>query len=220
MNQPCTHPNAYPGLECYCPDCKQTFGAGTAKHNEIISRDSPRQPSHKSFVLGDNSPPSNGSISTELLGDKFIPPSNDLTSTELLGGILDSVDCADSAPPSNDLTSTELLGGDLKVTGSDPVTPSNDLTSKDSPDTPEIPPSKMRRQKGYGSGYIECKPIIRSGREYPQYWYHYEEWLKGDRLTKRTKYIPKRLVAKIQEMEWEKAPVKEILKVLGGKEGK
>ncbi len=42
-----------------------------------------------------------------------------------------------------------------------------------------IPTSKKRRQKGYGSGWIQCKPITRNGKQYKQYWYNYEEWRSG-----------------------------------------
>ncbi|MGL5075785.1 MAG: hypothetical protein ACRDBG_08070, partial [Waterburya sp.] len=58
-------------------------------------------------------------------------------------------------------------------------------------------------------------PIKRSGKEYQQYWYHYEEWRKGDRLTKNSRYIPKKMLSQIEKMNNEKAPVEEILKVLG-----
>jgi hypothetical protein len=81
------------------------------------------------------------------------------------------------------------------------------------------PPSK-KRKKGYGTGYIECKPIKRSGKEYQQYWYHYEEWREGDRLSKKSRYIPKRLLARVEKLEAEKAPVEEILKVLMNKSKK
>ena len=74
-------------------------------------------------------------------------------------------------------------------------------------------PSKRRKQ-GYGGGYIECKPIKRGGKEYKQYWYHYEFWREGERLTKKSRYIPKRLVPKVEKMNNEKAPVEKILKVL------
>ena len=47
-----------------------------------------------------------------------------------------------------------------------------------------------------------------------QYWYHYEEWREGDRVTKKSRYIPKRLVQKVEKMETEKVSVKEILEVL------
>ncbi len=77
------------------------------------------------------------------------------------------------------------------------------------------PPSKRKRKQGEGTGYIECKPIKRSGKEYQQYWYHWEIWREGDRLTKKSRYIPKRLLARVEKMEAEKAPVREILEVLG-----
>ncbi len=77
-----------------------------------------------------------------------------------------------------------------------------------------IPTSKTRRTKGKGSGWIQCKPIKRSGKEYKQYWYCYEEWQSGDRLTKKSRYIPKRLLAQVEKMNNEKTPVGEILKVL------
>ena len=76
------------------------------------------------------------------------------------------------------------------------------------------PPSKRRRKRGDGSGWIECKPIKRSGKEYKQYWYHYEEWEGGDRLIKKSRYIPKRLVARVEKMEVEKVSVEEILRML------
>ncbi len=77
-------------------------------------------------------------------------------------------------------------------------------------------PSKRRKQ-GYGGGYIECKPIKRGGKEYKQYWYHYEEWREGDRITKKSQYIPKKMENKIIRMNNEKAPVAEILKFLKSK---
>ncbi|MFP5275387.1 hypothetical protein [Coleofasciculus sp.] len=76
-------------------------------------------------------------------------------------------------------------------------------------------PSKSRRGKGEGSGSIHCKPIKRGEKDYPQYWYHYEIWQEGDRLLKKTKYIPKRLLSEVQRLDQHKAPVREILKVLG-----
>ena len=76
------------------------------------------------------------------------------------------------------------------------------------------PPSKRKRKQGEGTGYIECKPISRNGKEYKQYWYHYEEWREGDCVVKKSRYIPKRLVAKVERMEADKVSVGEILKVL------
>ena len=56
--------------------------------------------------------------------------------------------------------------------------------------------------------------IKRSGKEYKQYWYHYEEWREGNRLTKKSRYIPKRLVARVEKMEVDKVSVGKILEVL------
>jgi hypothetical protein len=72
-----------------------------------------------------------------------------------------------------------------------------------------------KRKQGDGTGYIECKPIKRSGKEYKQYWYHYEEWREGDRLSKKSRYIPKRSLARVEKLEGSKAPVRAILEVLG-----
>lgn len=77
------------------------------------------------------------------------------------------------------------------------------------------PPSKKRRNSGYGGGYIECKPIKRNGKEYKQYWYHYEFWEKGNCIVKKSRYISKHLVTKVHSLEAEKAPVRKILKLLG-----
>ena len=84
---------------------------------------------------------------------------------------------------------------------------------------PEIPPSKnnpskTRRHKGLGSGSIQWKTITLHGKDYPQAWYHYEFWKDGDRLVKKCKYIPKRLLGRIEKLEADKAPVREILSVL------
>ena len=79
------------------------------------------------------------------------------------------------------------------------------------------PPSKKRRKQGYGTGYIECKPIKRNGKEYKQYWYHYEFWDKGDLIVKKCRYIQEHLLTRVQKLEAEKAPVRKILKLLGVK---
>ncbi len=106
--------------------------------------------------------------------------------------------------------------------------PSNDLqlgvpTSKSSPSndlqlgvpTSKNSPSKIRRDKGLGTGSIQWKVITLNGKDYPQAWYHYEFWQDGDRLVKKSKYIPKKLLSQVEELEAQKAPVKEILELLG-----
>lgn len=72
---------------------------------------------------------------------------------------------------------------------------------------------KLPPQSSLGCIYRRTKTI--NGVNYQEAWYHYEFWLNGNRLTKTSRYIPKRLVAKIQELESIKAPVAEILKLLG-----
>ena len=98
-----------------------------------------------------------------------------------------------------------LLGGD-EISGGE----QHDISREEQ----VIPPSTRRRKQGYGGGYIECKPITRSGKQYKQYWYHYEEWQGGGCIVKKSKYIPKRLVEKVERMNREKVAVKEILEVL------
>ena len=88
------------------------------------------------------------------------------------------------------------------------------IDSSDKCSSKIIPASKKNRVKGKGSGWIECKPIKRSGKSYKQYWYHYEEWRSGDRMVQSSKYIPKKMESKIIRMNNEKVPVEEILKVL------
>jgi hypothetical protein len=78
-------------------------------------------------------------------------------------------------------------------------------------------PSKTQRTRGEGSGSIHCKPIKRSGKEYKQYWYHYEFWREGDRITKKSKYIPNHRRSQIEKMNSEKAPIEDILKVLNNR---
>lgn len=100
--------------------------------------------------------------------------------------------------------------------GDTDISPSNDEKQLEiSPSTKS--PSKSRRRKGDGSGSIHWKTITRYGKDYPQAWYHYEFWDRGDRLVKKSKYIPKRIVGRIQKLEEQKAPIKEILNLLGVK---
>ncbi|MGB3654152.1 MAG: hypothetical protein WBA41_23485, partial [Rivularia sp. (in: cyanobacteria)] len=74
---------------------------------------------------------------------------------------------------------------------------------------------KTRRCKGDGSGCIYYRTVTKKGKEYHEAYYQYEVWKDGDRLVKSSKYIQKRLLSQVQRLESEKAPVKEILKLLG-----
>jgi hypothetical protein len=106
-----------------------------------------------------------------------------------------------------------LLGGDDKCSSKSSITCPDRVKCS----SKQTHPSTKRRKQGYGAGYIECKPIKRGNKEYKQYWYHWEIWDSGDRITKKSKYIPRRLLARVSELEAQKVPVEEILKVLGGR---
>ena len=132
----------------------------------------------------------------ELLGDIQISPSTGEEQLEL--------------SPSNKSPSNESIFGDTQISPS-----KNEEQPELSPSNKS--PSNMRRHKGEGSGSIHWKTITRNGKDYPQAWYHYEFWSEGDRLVKKSKYIPKRLEQRIQKLELDKAPVREILNILGVK---
>jgi hypothetical protein len=117
-----------------------------------------------------------------------------------------------------------LLGGDEISRGEQFSTLDNEKVQNSDENNQSIslsrgeqltPPSNRKRKQGDGTGYIECKPIKRSGKEYQQYWYHYEIWREGDRLTKKSRYIPKRLLARVEKLEGSKVAVRKILEVLG-----
>ena len=75
--------------------------------------------------------------------------------------------------------------------------------------------SNKRRSKGYGTGRIQWRTKkTSSGKEYKQPWYDWQV-NEGGKTKTRTKYIPKRLLARIQELEAEKASVQEVLRLLG-----
>ncbi|BAZ15575.1 hypothetical protein NIES4071_74470 [Calothrix sp. NIES-4071] len=74
---------------------------------------------------------------------------------------------------------------------------------------------KTRRLKGTGSGCIYHRKVIKKGKEYYEAYYQYEFWDKGDCLIKSSKYIQKKLLAIVQELNQQKVPVREILEILG-----
>jgi hypothetical protein len=131
-----------------------------------------------------------------LLGDIENSPSNNVEQSEIP---------LSKNSPSNDVEQSEIPSS--KNNPSNNVEQSKISPSKDSP-------SKTRRHKGLGSGSIQWKTITLHGKDYPQAWYHYEFWKDGDRLFKKCKYIPKRLLERIEKLEADKAPVREILSIL------
>ena len=78
-----------------------------------------------------------------------------------------------------------------------------------------------RRDRGDGSGYIQChyanRHLKSQIKSYKQYWYHYELWSNGERLVKGSVYISKHKLPMIQQMESLKLSVLVILEALGKK---
>ncbi|WP_414623828.1 DNA N-6-adenine-methyltransferase [Calothrix sp. CCY 0018] len=73
---------------------------------------------------------------------------------------------------------------------------------------------KTRRSRGEGSGCIYYRTITKNGKEYCEAYYQYELWSDGNAVIKTTKYIPKRLLQQIQDLNSQKTPVWKILQVL------
>ena len=141
---------------------------------------------------------------SKLLGDEENSPSNNNVNADISKG-------ADKL-----LGDKWIKNGETYISQGSQGSPSN-LDS--SPSKIEFSPSK--RRKGDGSGNIHWRIITKGGKDYQQAYYHYEIWSGGDRgskaerLTKSSKYIPKRLLPQVQRLEAEKAPVRDILGVLG-----
>jgi phage N-6-adenine-methyltransferase len=139
-----------------------------------------------------------GTSPSKLLGDEESSPSNN------------DVNALVENRPDQLLGDKWIKNGEINISQGSQGSPSN---LDNSPSKIELSPSK--RRKGDGSGSIHWRTITRGGKDYPQAYYHYEIWSGGDRLVKSSRYIPKRLLPQVQRLEGEKAPVKEILKVLG-----
>lgn len=88
------------------------------------------------------------------------------------------------------------------------ITPSKKQCKRSNADP--ITPSKKRRRKGEGTGQLFSKPLVKNSKTYNQWWY---QWKTNGK--KRTKYVGKKVLGLVQELEEQKAPVIEILKVLG-----
>jgi hypothetical protein len=105
--------------------------------------------------------------------------------------------------------SNEVVLGDNDKSPSKDAKQSNISSSKNSP--------SKRRDKGEGSGCIYWRTITKNGKDYQQAYYHYEFWSDGDRIIKSSKYIPKRLLDRVQKLDDQKAPIVRILELLGVK---
>ncbi|MBW4601163.1 MAG: phage N-6-adenine-methyltransferase [Calothrix sp. FI2-JRJ7] len=75
--------------------------------------------------------------------------------------------------------------------------------------------STKRRSRGKGTGRIHFRTVTkRNGKQYDQPWYDWE-LNTGSKTISRSTYIPKHLFNIIMELEISKAPVNEILGMLG-----
>ena len=129
------------------------------------------------------------------LPPNYLDPSERRTAAQLLEDKerqLEIVSILEWQPlPSNESSISKVLG----------VTNNNDIT----------PSTQKRRKKGEGTGRLFSKILIKpSGKKYEQWWY---QWEAGGK--KRTKYVPKKVLGVIHELEIKKTPVEKILKVLG-----
>ncbi len=137
---------------------------------------------------------------------------------------LDNCSLHISNPPSTDLGKEikDIENKHLKCSSNSPedvlaINESVGTIEKCSSNSSNPPSKRKKRSSGYGGGYVEYREVKRNHKVYAQYWYHYEFWEKGDRVTKKSKYIPKRLRSRVEKMNNEKVPVAEILRVLKGK---
>ena len=71
----------------------------------------------------------------------------------------------------------------------------------------KIPPTKQRRKKGDGTGYLYSRTITRRGKQYQEHYYRYRD--ESGKL--KAKYIPTRLLDRVQEAESRKLPIADIL---------
>ena len=79
------------------------------------------------------------------------------------------------------------------------------------------PSLNMRRCKGDGTGRIQMRIVTKkSGKQYQQSWYDWQI-KSGEKTISKSTYIPKRLLPQVQQLEGDKAPVRDILKLLGSK---
>jgi hypothetical protein len=108
------------------------------------------------------------------------------------------------------------------VTVSNPSKPLGEhgtlLTVKDNQDDLRVTVSncsQTKRSRGLGTGRIQWRTFTSSsGKEYKQPWYDWQV-NEGGKTKTRTKYIPKRLLTKVQALEAALSPVQDVLRVLG-----
>ncbi len=75
-------------------------------------------------------------------------------------------------------------------------------------------PTKTRRKKGDGTGYIYRRTVTRKGKQYQESYFRYRD--ESGKL--KAKYIPQRLLSKVEKAESAKKPIADLLFLLGGDE--
>lgn len=159
----------------------------------------------------------NTSTSNELPCQQDLTVTSDITtiSTELESQVLtveNDTTTVSTKDQSQDLTvenqtttvSTKFALQDLTVENDTTEGVSNSTTQRSN-----------NRRKGKGTGRIQLRTITKqNGKQYQQFWYDWQVHT-SERTIYKSVYIPKRLVKKIQALESAKAPVLEILEVLG-----
>lgn len=93
-----------------------------------------------------------------------------------------------------------LLLGD---TENSPSSNLNDTNLNNSDLSPSNSSPSRKREWGEGNGSIHWRTVTRGGKDYQQAYYH---WKEGNK--KRTRYIPKDLLKRVEEAEQQKRPVR------------
>ena len=73
-----------------------------------------------------------------------------------------------------------------------------------------FPTAIRKRSESEGTGRITKRTLSKKGRTYVEYWYDWQFFKDGKRVG-RSRYIPKKKLCLIQEMESQKLPIKLIL---------
>ena len=176
------------------------------------------------------SPSAEFSISTVLLGGKDNSPLSTESSSSVSKNI--SIPCLVKQPKQpevkgfirkdqGDFFLVEVDGEEISVSklfvypDFSTVKQHRDKSVEQIPPTKQAtPPSKIktRRKKGDGTGYIYRRTIFRRGKQYQEAYFRYRD--ESGKL--KAKYIPQRLLDKVQEAESLKKPIADILFLLGG----
>ena len=169
------------------------------------------------------SPSAESSISTQLLGGEDNSPLSTKSSSSASREI--SIPCLVKQPKQSEVKGVikkdlgdrflvEVDGETISISKLFVYPDFNKSDEQIPPTKKTTPPSKTRRRKGDGTGYIYRRTITRKSKQYQEAYFRYR-----DELGKlKAKYIPQRLLSKVEEAESFKKPIADILVLLGGDE--